>query len=206
MSLKDLIKKSSSLRLKRSNSTLRKEGQEVNVAPRERNVLRKNHVSSKSESRIAARAKADPGPRRNDSNRLKRSNSTSSKLKLLVQDQESKSQSSSDVYWPLDFLPNSCPNSRILTYGCQTLSTNGKLLPAQLDVFGHGDEMLHDLAILREKTKTKGRSLVFIAHSLGGIVVKEVRTISCHHISTEGSLLTYDGRLCGDQRTWENQA
>ncbi|TPX07735.1 uncharacterized protein E0L32_010631 [Thyridium curvatum] len=55
----------------------------------------------------------------------------------------------------------------------ETLSTNGKLLPAQLDVFGHGDEMLHDLAILREKTKTKGRSLVFITHSLGGIVVKE---------------------------------
>jgi len=48
------------------------------------------------------------------------------------------------------------------------------LIPMQPHIFTHADELLHDLAMLRDETDTVGRGLVFVAHSLGGIVLKEV--------------------------------
>ncbi len=39
------------------------------------------------------------------------------------------------VYWPLDLLPISCPNTRILTWGCRAQYARGRLAPAQPNVF-----------------------------------------------------------------------
>ena len=81
-----------------------------------------------------------------------------------------------EIFWPRDLLSTSCPNTRIMTWGCQVLSTNGKLLPAQHNIFTHADDLLHDLSTHRDETKTRGRAIVFVAHSLGGLMVKEVST------------------------------
>lgn len=78
------------------------------------------------------------------------------------------------TYWPLDLLPQSCPRARIMIWGCQVISTHRRLLPAQSNIFDHGDALTRELAILRQSTATSGRALVLIAHTLGGVVLKEM--------------------------------
>lgn len=79
-----------------------------------------------------------------------------------------------EVYWPLDLLPQSCPSARILTWGCNAISLGGRMPRAQSDVFAHADDLLGELTLLRDETDTAGRAMIFIAHSLGGIILKEV--------------------------------
>jgi hypothetical protein len=80
-----------------------------------------------------------------------------------------------EVYWPLDLLPSSCPNARILTFGYHTLVVDKKPLRLQDDIFAHARELLHELAHDRESRGVRGRPILFVAHSTGGILVKEVR-------------------------------
>lgn len=134
-------------------------------------MLRKKRSYSRSETLLTL----DPlspisplSPRPNTG--LGRTKSTSkSTLKLKAEDDKAN-----DVFWPVDFLPISCPNVRIVTWGCQTLVTHGKLLPAQNNIFTHAGDLLQDLVALRTRTKTTGRGIIFLAHSLGGVVIKEV--------------------------------
>lgn len=98
-----------------------------------------------------------------------------SKIKLEVPEEPEKpKQVDPDVYWPLDLLPASCPNARIMTWGCHTIASGGRLPRNQSDVFAHADELLQDLTTLRDETNTIGRSIIFVAHSVGGVIVKEV--------------------------------
>ena len=79
-----------------------------------------------------------------------------------------------EVYWPLDLLPQSCPSTRILTWGCNAITLSGRMPRAQNDVFAHADDLLQELTLLRDETDTAERAVIFIAHSLGGIILKEV--------------------------------
>ena len=145
--------------------------------PRQRNVLRKKGDLSytRSETVLTLNSREDIRPPR-------RHRSTS-RLKIEIRDNITQPKPEVEVYWPLDFLPISVPNTRIFTWGCQTLATNAKLLPAQQNVFSHADELLHDLATHRDGTRSSGRAIVFVVHSLGGVIVKEVRT--GHKIAVE---------------------
>ncbi|CAK7210276.1 hypothetical protein SBRCBS47491_000722 [Sporothrix bragantina] len=126
-------------------------------------------------SDINTAAKEAPVPRRSKS---------TSRLRLLRAPEEDRQQEqpkqpdevdeATSVYWPLDLLPSSCPNTRIITWGCQTLSTKGRLLPAQNNIFDHAEDLLRELATLRKDSKTFGRALVVVTHSLGGVIVKEL--------------------------------
>lgn len=78
-----------------------------------------------------------------------------------------------EVYWPLDLLPESCPNARIYTFGFKTIAAAGQLVPGQLDIFARGRQLLEAVDEIR-RTNGGKREVVFIAHSTGGIVVKEV--------------------------------
>jgi hypothetical protein len=79
------------------------------------------------------------------------------------------------VYWPLDLLPDACPSARILVWGFHTLlGTDGRPLRLQDDIFAHAKDLLADLGGFRDTTGTESRGVVFIAHSTGGILVKEV--------------------------------
>lgn len=78
------------------------------------------------------------------------------------------------TFWPLDLLPNVCPLTRIMVWGCHNIVMNGKLLQSQNSIFTHSEDLLHELTDFRDETNTPRRPVIFVAHSLGGIIVKEL--------------------------------
>ncbi len=75
------------------------------------------------------------------------------------------------VFWPGDLLPEVCPMARILVYGYDARVTHFMpAAPNKSNIFSHSKDLL--LALARERALD--RPLVLVAHSLGGIVVKEV--------------------------------
>ncbi|KAF7171952.1 hypothetical protein CNMCM5623_004227 [Aspergillus felis] len=76
-----------------------------------------------------------------------------------------------DVYWPKDLLPTDCPEARIMVWGYDTIITRGITAPANKGtIFSHARDLLYDL----HRERPRDRPLIFVAHSLGGIVVKEM--------------------------------
>jgi ankyrin repeat protein len=75
------------------------------------------------------------------------------------------------IYWPQDLLPKDCPQSRVLVYGYDTKVTKyARAATNKNSVFSHAKDLLFALSRARQLD----RPLIFIAHSLGGVVVKEM--------------------------------
>ncbi|KAI1170601.1 hypothetical protein F4777DRAFT_594847 [Nemania sp. FL0916] len=86
----------------------------------------------------------------------------------------SRSEPSAEpVFWPRDLLPIVCPGARIITWGYRTLRSGNAPLDSRFDLFSHVNDLVRGLVDFRNGTGTQERPLVFIAHSLGGIIVKE---------------------------------
>lgn len=77
-----------------------------------------------------------------------------------------------DVFWPRDLLKDDFPRARIMTFGYDTKITRGYYAAHQGNIFSHARDLLYGLDAKRRKVAE--RKLVFIAHSLGGILVKEL--------------------------------
>ncbi|KAK3383654.1 hypothetical protein B0T24DRAFT_605806 [Lasiosphaeria ovina] len=78
---------------------------------------------------------------------------------------------SSSVFWPADLLPHDCPQARVLVYGYDTKITRFMSgATSQNSVFSHAKDLLFTLS----RRSVIARPLVFVAHSLGGVVVKEM--------------------------------
>jgi hypothetical protein len=76
------------------------------------------------------------------------------------------------VFWPADLLPTKLPNSRILMFGYDTKVTKFMASATNKNsILSHSKDLL--FALRRERVLN--RPLIFVAHSLGGIVLKEVR-------------------------------
>jgi hypothetical protein len=96
-------------------------------------------------------------------------NDANVKVKAGAQAQQPK-----DVYWPADLASQTVPNSRILTYGYDTKIRHWVAGPVSTKtVYDHAWDLLCSFEALRRNSDEKGRSILFVAHSLGGIVVKE---------------------------------
>lgn len=84
----------------------------------------------------------------------------------------------SDRLWLRDFLPrqlnDSGIKSRIMSYGYDSDTAFSKSVT---DIDDAASMLLDRLEGDRQSVDEKGRPVVFIAHSLGGIVVKKVRLI-----------------------------
>ncbi|KAK4442424.1 hypothetical protein QBC34DRAFT_25439 [Podospora aff. communis PSN243] len=75
------------------------------------------------------------------------------------------------VYWPKDLLPLECPRARILAWGYDTVVTKRMAAPSNKNsVLSHAKDLLFSLS----RDRPMNRPIIFVAHSLGGIVTKEM--------------------------------
>ncbi|KAK8859085.1 nb-arc ankyrin domain-containing protein [Apiospora arundinis] len=82
---------------------------------------------------------------------------------------------SSRYYWPREALPRFCPRARILTWGYDSHVTKGFKCPVnKSSVYQHGKDLLYGLCRLGSAP----RPMIIVAHSLGGIVKKEMLALS----------------------------
>lgn len=84
------------------------------------------------------------------------------------------------VFWPRDFLAGDVPNARILTYGYHSEVTRGYASASKSGIFALARNLLYKL----QRERDVGRPIIFVAHSLGGIITKEVGTL----VQIHGSL------------------
>ncbi|KAF5593532.1 RGT2-Sensor of high external glucose concentration [Fusarium pseudocircinatum] len=79
------------------------------------------------------------------------------------------------VFWPADLLPQICNKARILAFGYDTKITKFTSGPTNTNsIFSHGKDFLFSLA----REYVPRRPMIFVAHSLGGILVKEMLALS----------------------------
>ena len=81
------------------------------------------------------------------------------------------------TFWPRDILPFNFPNARILTYGYASKVSYffGNDKPSHENLTENGRTFMNGLAARR--IQARGRPLMLITHSLGGLVVKSVGRI-----------------------------
>lgn len=89
-----------------------------------------------------------------------------------------------EVFWPKDLLPNleQCKHARILTYGYNSSFFDLTEKVNFSDITSQGESLLNGLA--RVRADCDHRPLMFIAHSLGGLVVKAVSQPFSSHQSS----------------------
>ncbi|PVF91600.1 hypothetical protein CPB86DRAFT_685132, partial [Serendipita vermifera] len=73
--------------------------------------------------------------------------------------------------WLKDLLPLDIPNARILTYGYDS-DTRRFTHTSTQSIFQHAETFVADLTQVRSGNPE--RPIIFLAHSLGGIVLKKV--------------------------------
>ena len=74
--------------------------------------------------------------------------------------------------WLRDLLPLDIPDARIMTWGYDSEAQTAKHF-LRMMMYSHPDDLLSALFSLRQDTKSNNRPIIFVCHSLGGVVVKE---------------------------------
>ncbi|KAF8530593.1 hypothetical protein BU17DRAFT_79430 [Hysterangium stoloniferum] len=88
--------------------------------------------------------------------------------------------------WLRDFLPQAIPTARILTFGYDAYTDSSSSVQT---LHGHAQDFLARLCMSRETIDTKQRPIIFIAHSLGGIILKSA--LIQVNAANEGHLLPH---------------
>ncbi|KAI1129855.1 hypothetical protein F5Y10DRAFT_237408 [Nemania abortiva] len=75
------------------------------------------------------------------------------------------------VFWPGDLLPAELPEARILVFGYDTVIAKHQFAGAvnKNSIFAHSKDLVNELS----RARPLARPVLFVTHSLGGIVVKE---------------------------------
>lgn len=74
-------------------------------------------------------------------------------------------------FWLEDFLPDALPKARVMTFGYDSGLAFSK---SRSGVANFARDLLNRLRVARNSPEARDRPLIFVAHSLGGIVVKKV--------------------------------
>ncbi|KAM0424546.1 hypothetical protein ACHAPT_010262 [Fusarium lateritium] len=82
--------------------------------------------------------------------------------------------------WPKEYLPSMLPGARILTYGYDAYSSR-KGGASVNRLTEHAANLLVDLIANRATHEALSRPLIFVCHSLGGLVCKEAVLLSRNH-------------------------
>ncbi|KAJ5894279.1 hypothetical protein N7495_005970 [Penicillium taxi] len=93
----------------------------------------------------------------------------------------------SDEVWLRDFLPKDLPNIRVLLYGYDT-TLSGSLSKQSIEDLGGA--LLELITAFRANDGTSKRPIVFIGHSLGGLLIKELLIRARRRKSTANSDLS----------------
>jgi len=78
-------------------------------------------------------------------------------------------------FWPQELLPKDLPTARIMTFGYDVDVVGIVNTAGSGTLRDHGKSLANDLAMRRARTNSTTRPLIFVAHSLGGLVVEQVR-------------------------------
>lgn len=89
---------------------------------------------------------------------------------IEAQPTQTQAQPARRIHWPADLLPTDCPGVRILVWGYDSKVTKGYNAANKSNLFSHARDLLYGL----ERDRPPGRPIIFVAHSLGGLLVKEV--------------------------------
>lgn len=76
--------------------------------------------------------------------------------------------------WLRDLLPQHLPNIRVMTYGYNAKFRN---FTGHQDMRSVSAKLLAELVDLRRNGNEARRPIVFVCHSLGGIIAKKVRSL-----------------------------
>lgn len=95
---------------------------------------------------------------------------------LEIERNDSKASKNQRIHWPADLLPSDCPNARILVWGYDSKVTKGYTAANKSTLFGHARDLLYSL----DRERGLGTHIIFVTHSLGGLIVKEVLRRSQH--------------------------
>ncbi|KAK2035755.1 hypothetical protein LZ31DRAFT_601892 [Colletotrichum somersetense] len=90
----------------------------------------------------------------------------------------------SDEVWLRDFLPSDLPSIRVLLYGYDT-TLPGSFSKQSIEDLGQ--TLLERIVAFRARDGTARRPIIFIGHSLGGLLIKEALTRACTRRSESNS-------------------
>lgn len=89
----------------------------------------------------------------------------------------SPSDNGSAVFWPRDYLGPDLPETRIVTYGYDANFPTILNVTANGSIFKISQDLVTRLELFRQGSGTEDIPIIFISHSLGGLIVKDVRTL-----------------------------
>ncbi len=82
-----------------------------------------------------------------------------------------------NVHWPSELLKQDMQDTRILTFGYDgDFFRVWRLSNSRLG--NHAESLVSKLAVLRERSKSETRKILFVAHSFGGLVVERALSYS----------------------------
>lgn len=84
------------------------------------------------------------------------------------------------VFWPADLLPTNVKKARILVYGYDADVASFRGGTSKDKIHNHAETLVQRLSANRSLEDVTDRPIIFICHSLGGLVVKRALTYSCN--------------------------
>lgn len=76
------------------------------------------------------------------------------------------------VHWPSQLLKQDISDARILSYGYDADIVKFWSPASNSRLSNHAENLVGDLVRRRERTNTESRKIIFVAHSLGGLVIE----------------------------------
>ena len=95
------------------------------------------------------------------------------------------SANGNDVFWPEALLPEGLPSARIILFA---YNSSVGINSSNSSVHSHAETLLNRLNLIRQQGSEKHRRLIFVAHSMGGLLVKQALVEAGIHSSIYGCI------------------
>jgi hypothetical protein len=96
-----------------------------------------------------------------------------------------------NIFWPQELIPKKLPNAQILTFGYDAYVTR-VVQVTQNKIRDHALDLVNQVAAIRNLQEASSRPIIFIVHSLRGIVCKDALLVSTNsvepHLQAVGAL------------------